>query len=390
MGTGGGSSSTSGSGSATSGSSGSGGSSTGGNQFCGGAARGLDFKAAVTHATTPGPWFLSAGDIVGNDGFRDLVVSSSNGPQMQVVRNTFGGIFMPDTVVDLAGTEMTRASAIGDFNGDAIPDLAITTREELHVFSGTNATSLGSATVFSFPGANLWGVAAANVFDASEADVVTVGPQTVRFQIGSANGLQAYDPSNSFDVGSDLGQVVLGDIDGVGKPDLVVADNNESGASWGIHVVTNLEDLGIAPITPTYYTTSPYPWGLALGDVVGDDRLDVIVTHATMTGTDPTDVLVFGNVAGALELALTFQVDGSGSSPRVADLDCDGIADFAVGTVDGVVVFLGDGNGSFTTESIPVGGVVGGLLLDDLNDDGRPDLTVSVFNQAEIAIRIGN
>jgi large repetitive protein len=168
----------------------------------------------------------------------------------------------------------------------------------------------------------------------------------------------------------------LGDADGDGHLDLVYVAGSPSGAPPQVEVRLG-DGAGAFGSSPQVLAAGPEPRDVGLGDLDGDDDLDVVA--ATGAGAS-----VWRN-KGPAGFARPFTVDtGTNASDIVVDdMNGDGALDLVTGgssSTEMVSVNLGDGDGGFsapTTYGIgPVGGVLGITTVGtaDMNDDGIPDV----------------
>jgi Bacterial Ig-like domain (group 3)/FG-GAP-like repeat len=161
--------------------------------------------------------------------------------------------------------------------------------------------------------------------------------------------------------------VAVGDVNGDGHPDLVVADS-------GVSVLLGNGDGTFQ--SPVSYSTGRNATSVAISDVNGDGKSDVVVA-------DPGGVSVLlGNGDGTFQTAVTYGLDGSyTASVAVGDVNGDGKPDIVVTDyLAGVVaVMLGNGDGTFQTYTTysSGGAYPASVAIADVNGDGRPDIVVA-------------
>ncbi len=189
--------------------------------------------------------------------------------------------------------------------------------------------------------------------------------------------------------------LAVSDLNGDGKPDLLVLNGCTSNPGCTSSVVVRLGSgdgtFGPAITYPTLASTST---ALAVADVNGDGKSDLLVTNACVAGDclglGSVSVLL-GNGDGTFQAASLFETGGTNpSSIAVADVNGDGKLDLLVfglcangcpgnGAAEIVSVMLGNGDGSFqpATNYVATGAGPADLVVADVNADGKPDLVVS-------------
>lgn len=140
-----------------------------------------------------------------------------------------------------------------------------------------------------------------------------------------------------------------------------------------------------------YATGAPAPNGVALGDVNGDGHVDVVVANEDNPGTI---AVLLGNGDGTLRSPVTYSANAWPAFVVLADFNKDGhldvaVANRAIGTPGQVLIFLGNGDGTLQAP-IVYGPFIDAfsLAVADLNHDGALDIVVG--DTASGSLLLGN
>jgi hypothetical protein len=190
--------------------------------------------------------------------------------------------------------------------------------------------------------------------------------------------------------------VAVADVNGDGIPDLAVA--NGAGFIGTVGVLLGKGD-GTFQQAVTYGSGGYEPASIVIADVNGDGKPDLLVANCDASGSsscvdlsvDGSVGVLLGNGDGTFQTVVAYDSGGSGaSSVAVADVNGDGRPDLLVanfcdrGCLTGaeVGVLLGRSRGTFKQAvSFPIHYDIGiSLAAADLNGDGKPDLLVAIDN----------
>jgi hypothetical protein len=185
-------------------------------------------------------------------------------------------------------------------------------------------------------------------------------------------------------------KVVLADLNNDGKLDAVVS-NYDSG---DVSVLLGRGDGTFEP--QRRFNATDAPFDVAVGDIDGDGTPDLVAVNANASGKSTVAVLL-GRGDGTFQPQRTFTVPTPGDLPfttvRLADLNHDGKLDlvFSGRGASTVTVFLGNGDGTFQPGIDYLGTRLGtGLAIADVDGDGTPDLVATGLDPGGAAVLLGN
>ncbi len=297
----------------------------------------------------------------------------------------------PRTLLDAAGgaldfpsispTEFgARVIAVGDLNGDNLPDVVgfsnNTTEMSLQFNLGNGRLGLESNPVDlggSFqPG---FGVVITDIDDDGDNDIIVPNTDTSRIHVIRNSGTgQVFTTAFFADgaAGTGFYDVAVGDVNKYGNLDIVAAEQNES------RVATFLGDGTGAFAQPVYTNVGGAPRSVALADLDGDGRLDLITPNSN---SDEVFIRRGENSASLFANAnQTFTVGNNPFDVVVADVDGDGDGDIATADAgDAAVTFLpntsSSGSISFGSgQQVSVSGSASFIAAGDIDRDGFVDL----------------
>ncbi|HKE00075.1 MAG TPA: VCBS repeat-containing protein [Planctomycetota bacterium] len=354
--------------------------------FHGNGAGGFGHPVLSTYVL-PGPIdgvaFVEGADLDA-DGRLDLVMTSITANGSPSTGHTLlgqpGSHFGSQSSVPLAAISVELA--IGDADGDSIPDVAFEAEEFLFPYveirRGDGAGGLSSVPLVAtaVPPTQ---VLVGELDGDGKLDLVATSKAA-----GAATTVLRGGGDGTFAPASQLaesGESALGDLTSDGVLDLVTCD-----AAGALEVRAGDGAAAFGPKTsfPTTGTAA-----VALGDVDGDGDLDAV---STRDAADQGGLFVLlGDGAGALSPQTTALAEPGGRIV-LRDVNADGVLDAATAHAKLFAVSLGSGAGGFVTSlSLPGGGGAPSFVrheIADLNGDGRPDF--AVLTTAGIEFHLGD
>jgi hypothetical protein len=207
--------------------------------------------------------------------------------------------------------------------------------------------------------------------------------------VGASGSSLSFAGHDDFYIGGNLDSIAVGDLNGDGRPDVVVANQYTN----SVGVLLNATAPGSD--SPAFAPTQNFPVGkdpvsVKLGDINGDGRLDIVVAD---TYDNTLSVLLNGTPPGAsfvtLPVEQQFVPGESPVSVAIGDVNNDGKSDLIVSNAGSQFVSVllnttpaGTPGASFLPPQIfPAGAGLGDVVLGDFNGDGRLDVAVSNSQQ---------
>jgi len=328
---------------------------------------------------------VATGDFNG-DGKLD-VVNIDYGSNLNVMLGKGDGTFQAPISLSLSdGNTIYDAIAVGDFNGDHLLDVAIWATNiapgatEVRIYLGNGAGSFTYSGTYSAPNSNTFqpgpnSIVAADVNSDGKLDLVGLTILNGVF-VFLGNGDGTFQAPVNYGTGTTNGccsGLAVGDLNGDGKPDLAISAND------GISILLNsgTGTFGAAAYYPSGVSGSATGDGIAIGDLNGDKKPDVVVTDEN-----------FGAIVYLNQGSGTFKESGTVGSLGVngtnnvvlADINNDKKLDIVMPDGSGnVFTFYGKGNGTFTAgPAYPLQAQTNGgnylVAVGDFNGDGTLDL----------------
>jgi hypothetical protein len=328
------------------------------------------FGPQATFAAGSGPAGLAIGDFNG-DGHPDLVVADENDNTVSVLLGNGSGGFGAPTGVSLGPSQVIDSPtsvAVADFNGDGHADVVATLFDNaegstVSVLFGTGTGSLSTPTTLSVGSGPL--AVAVGDFNSDQSPDIAVtnsNDNTVGVLLNQGNG--TFAPETTFHGGGYPWGIATGDFNQDGHLDLAVTNFVVMG-TVSVFLGTGTGSFG----PETSFSVGMSPVGVTVGDFNGDGRPDLAVSNY---GNFTLGVLL-GDGPGHFSHQTAFGGLNGPEGAAVGNFDSAGRDDVAVAnTTQGGPVSEPPSNGTVTVVSTsPTATSCGWFCVDFETDNGN-------------------
>jgi hypothetical protein len=332
------------------------------------------------------------------DGRQDIVSSADISATYQVVlNNTATGTSVASFAAPQAITAPEDGGLLSlvsaDFNGDGKPDLFLGGKT---VYMNTTPNSASTVTLgapYTFN--QFFSADAAAVGDINgdgKPDLVLVVGVNSTMSVylnttPTGASVASFTAAQNFTVPTFTDHVVVGDMNGDGKPDIAVTCGKAT-----TNVFLNTTGNGSSTVTlsasQTFTSSSTNDSDVsAIADMNGDGKADLLVLNSGHGATILLNTTPNGSMTASFASSQVYTSSDDPKSLAVTDLNGDNVPDLVVGTFfnGGIRVLrnttsAGSMSLSFAAaeSSSSIDGAFG-LAAGDLNNDGRPDLVACSF-----------
>ncbi|HTE23015.1 FG-GAP-like repeat-containing protein [Flavitalea sp.] len=316
------------------------------------------YPAKVDFAVGGSPQNVIFQDVDG-DGKPEIVVMCWGGGAVHILRNTStpgvinSSSFAPSATVSTGLN--SRTLKVADLNGDGKPEIIT-----------SNYVQPGSISLI---------------------------------QNNSTPGTLSFSSAVNLTAGLNFGDVAIADMDGDNKPEIIGANlaSNNMTIFHNTHSGGNIATTSFA--SQQDFATGLYPWGISIGDIDGDNKPDVVIPNS-----GSSRISVFRNNftqgvlnSSSLNTVVNFTTGLSPYSVAMADINGDGKLDIVTPNTNGtsVSVLLNTAtpgvinSSSLTARTDIVTGLTSNYIsVADIEGDGKPDIIVpnTVSGQTTVSI----
>ena len=282
-----------------------------------------------------------------------------------------------------------RKIAVGDLDGDGLPDVAVAEHDTYAVhllqnLGGGRLVAFADSPVAAAVGArpHTHEIALADLDGDRVLDVLTTNANDHAISVlrGDGKGRMAPVPGSPFATVArhPYDALAIADFDGDGDVDVVVPLLRDG----RLALLRGRGDGALSGDAADLVVVSARPGYVLAADVDRDGDVDVLGSH---DDTGVLDVLINDGrghfAAGGVELSQPIW------GLAAADLDGDGDLDLVCGAQNGADVQLlrGDGRGGFVAwQSLTAGRQANHVAVGDLDHDGRADIVASCYGTGEL------
>jgi hypothetical protein len=349
-----------------------------------------NFSPAIAYTTGRSPQGIAAAD-VNHDGFTDLLTTDSGSNTVSILLNqrSSPGTFSQNVVSIPSGGTYPVALAMADVNQDGEADMVVVneTSNSISVLLHSTTSSLFSgATPYASGGWAPRGIAVGDINSDGLPDIVvtTLGSNRVGILLNSLLTPGKFLPVTTFSSGSIRPEgILLADIDGDTYLDIIVTNQRTNTVSI---LLNSAKKPGKFQTGSSYASNGATPRGINLGDLNGDGWPDVALTNE---GTGSVTILLNSPSAkGSFATGITY-ASGASNPVGIALGDMNGdkrldviVADYASKKGTTLCILLNSASAPGTFSASPVIYESNGMgphdiVLQDFNGDGRLDIATT-------------
>lgn len=315
------------------------------------------FSASIRYTAEFDPSGLAVADLSGS-GAKDVVVGSLNKAGATVPDNVVVLRHDPANAGALLGPQLISTGshgindvAVGDVNGDGLPDIVVTAGATLLVFTqsttqpGTFAQSQSIATATTAGAIALADLNGDGHLDIAVTLAVDSGPGTVQVFLQNAAAPGTFLPATGYTVGLQPVALAIGDLNGDGKLDLVVTNQGAGdGSNPSVSVLLQNAAMSGQFSSQISLPSARAPMAVAIADIDGDGKQDIVTANAS--GAPPFNGSVqiyFQQAPGAFGSPVRLGSFQGSYTLAVGDLNGDQAPDIVVNDDEGIAILFQNG-----------------------------------------------
>ena len=343
---------------------------------------------------------------VNKDGQLDLIIASEEPRAVTVLPGAKAEpFFRAATSRNIALPESPGEIVLGDVNGDDRLDIALNSHDSYNVTLLLGEANGGFALAPNSPivmkkgtHPHTHGLGLGDLNGDGKLDLATVNnaDNDVSVAFGDGRGGFTLAPRSPFAVGPSPYPLTLGDINSDGRLDIVATASATGPARAQQLASSRALTLLLADGQGGFRRSeiplrTGQPWFVALGDLNGDRKLDLVATHHEQSALT---VLLGDGTGNFRETAGSpFDFGHNVSQIVLADVNRDRREDVIAASGDSIRVMLGDGAGRFNPAPHSPFATPRGtwrLAVGDIDQDGKTDVVTSNTDSNSVTVLFGS
>jgi hypothetical protein len=328
------------------------------------------FNARITLPS--GSFGLATADING-DGKLDVISANQDTRTLSIFTNNGAGALTLSTNIAFDDPFLVRAVSAGDMNGDGKVDLVVGSGNSFAVLTNNGTGRFYPGNFFTGGGGSITTIVIADLNRDGRLDLATANSTGNSLSVFTNNGAGGFPLAVNLSIGGGPQGIAVADVNNDGQPDLICPIGDIGGK---LMIYTNNGSGSFTVNSPgTAFGSSIF--GVAAKDLNGDGKVDL-----ALVDNNRDAVIVTNDGNGLFFLASKPVVFRAPTAVAIADVNNDGKPDVltiggdATSPAPGAVsVLINQGNGQFAAAiNYPVGADPRALIAADLNGDGQPDI----------------
>ncbi len=323
-----------------------------------------------------------------NDKIPDIVIANGGDSSVTILLGKGKGIFTEAKGSPFYAGYAPNDVVIADFNKDGKPDLVFAnhTKKYLTVLAGDGSGGFKPLKGSPFPVEvfpHTHGVATGDFNKDGNLDLVTDSWGNDRIEILFGNNGHGFNTPGTFiQVGKHPYQRIrTADLNMDGNMDIVTTNLDGNNTT----ILLGNGKGGFHQSTGSPFACGDSPFGVAIGDINGDGKPDLVIVNSPTitsnnTGRDGLTILIGDGTGGFFPLqGSPFTAGKSPSRVAIGDINGDGINDIAVANYnsDSITIFLMNKKTVASSYSLHFGQKPDGVTIADIDGDGKNEILVT-------------